>query len=82
MSYNYIDNTINNLYDIVHSSALVDNISFDLISDKTFTRIQSVEKFNKIYSLNHQLKLNNVIKLININYNNQNILFDQVYISR
>ena len=77
ISYNYIDNSINNLYDIVHSSALVSDISFDLISDKTFTRIQSVEKFNKIYSLNHQLQLNNVIKLININYNNQNILFDQ-----
>ena len=77
ISYNYIDNTINNIYDIVHSSALVNNISFDLISDKTFTRIQSVEKFNKIYSLNHQLQLNNIIQLININYNNQNILFDQ-----
>ena len=77
ISYNYIDNTINNLYNIIHSSSLTNNISFDLTSDKTLKRIQSVQKFNKIYSTNHQLQLNNVIKLININYNSQTLLFDQ-----
>ena len=77
ISHNYIDNTINNLYNIIHSSALTNNISFDLTSHKTLKRIQSVQKFNKIYSTNHQLQLNTVIKLININYNNQTLLFDQ-----
>ena len=77
ISHNYINNNINNLYNIIHSSALINNISFDLTSHKTLKRIQSVQKFNKIYSTNHQLQLNTVIKLININYNNQTLLFDQ-----
>lgn len=77
ISFNNIDNSLNNLYDITHSSSLLNNCFFNLISNKTFKQITSVQKFNKIISPNHGLQLHNIIQLINIKYNNQNILFEQ-----
>lgn len=72
ISNNYYDNSFNNITNIIKTSTILNNSYFQLISNKTFKQIQRVEQFNRVFSTNHQLKLNTIIQLININ---SNILF-------
>jgi hypothetical protein len=71
---NNYNTLLNNISNIVKAPAILNNSYFYIRSNKLIKQITQVEKNNKFYCINHGLKLNDIVKLENIKYNNINLL--------